>query len=262
MQPILVTPFHDPGGSFFRHLVAIEPGLKRAFSNAVLGLTPATIRAGPAALDLLRADPFYVLFPSAEAPVGQQWSDLYRHAVSISQPEQVLDLCFLDRLAFILQTGYREVFLQDILGLDPACPALLFCRSERAWNSHPPNYRQIEQFAVRAGQLLFGQKLDYTWCHLRVRSARLDEVLKQVHQPDFSMQAEIVLGLMDSLQVKEVDWLEWEDPFLLGQDGNALRCERENSRLEAEKRLAYILPVLQILLRFNFGSAQAGEEAI
>jgi hypothetical protein len=48
---------------------------------------------------------------------------------------------------------------------------------------------------------------------------------------------------------QEIDeYLEWEDPFLLSCDGFALKAEREKSSLETQKRLAYIVSILQILV--------------
>jgi hypothetical protein len=169
----------------------------------------------------------------------------------VSPPDQVLDLCFLDRLAFILQSEYRETFIQDVRTLPLGMPALLFCRSERAWRTHPRNYREIEQFTTQVGEFLFGKTLDFAWCHLKVRSSRLKKVLDQVHNSDLSVLAEITLGLLDVLEVKWVDWLAWEDSFLLGRDEAELKEEREKSRTETEKRLATLLPTLQTLMGYE-----------
>ena len=251
MLPTLVTPLHDLGGSILQHLELIEPVLKQVFLNAVMSVTQATIRGNPAQVDRLRADPFYKLFPVAAKQVGDQFADLYWQAVSVSQSGQILDLCFLDRLAFILQSDHKVAFLQDIHSLDPAESALLFSRSERAWATHPTNYRQIEQFATQIGEFLFGKYLDFAWCHLKVRSGRLEKVLDQVHNPDLSVLAEIMLGLMDAIRMKAVDWLAWEDPFLLGRDQEELKRERENSRAETERRLATCLSTIQTLTRYQ-----------
>jgi hypothetical protein len=45
----------------------------------------------------------------------------------------------------------------------------------------------------------------------------LQEVLPGVSKRDLSMVAEIVLGLKETMQTKEVDWLVWEDPFIYSQ---------------------------------------------
>lgn len=232
MLPTLVTPLNDPTGFILTHLEVIEPMMKQVFSNAVMSTTEETMQVNPVQMDRLQEDPFYKLFPVIGKQVGYQFVDLYRQAVSLSQPDQILDLCFLDRLSFILQTDHKDAFLQDIHDLDAVESALIFSRSERAWATHPRNYRQTEQFATQFGTFLFGKQLDYAWCHLRVRSARLKNVLDQVHNPDLSILAEITLGLMDNLRVKVEGWLAWEDPFLLRRDPEELKKERENSRAE------------------------------
>ena len=49
--------------------------------------------------------------------------------------------------------------------------------------------------------------------------------------------------------MRNVDWLEWEDPFLLKRSAQDLKREREESVEETEKRLAYVLPTVQTLVR-------------
>jgi hypothetical protein len=48
-----------------------------------------------------------------------------------------------------------------------------------------------------------------------------------------------------------VDWLAWEDPFILACDPTELKRERENSLSETKKRLNYVLPMLDTLTRLS-----------
>ena len=48
-------------------------------------------------------------------------------------------------------------------------------------------------------------------------------------------------------QADYVDWLAWEDPFILNCDAAQLKRERENSLAETQKRLSYALPMMEIL---------------
>ena len=57
--------------------------------------------------------------------------------------------------------------------------------------------------------------------------------------------------LQDHIQIRNVDWLAWEDPFLLGWDSNELKRERENSIAETHKRLSYAVPMLETLLKLS-----------
>jgi hypothetical protein len=61
------------------------------------------------------------------------------------------------------------------------------------------------------------------------------------------MMAEFVLLLKDKIQTKQVDWLAWEDPFIYSRDPQELKEEKEDSKEEVRKRLAYVIPMLQLL---------------
>ncbi len=61
------------------------------------------------------------------------------------------------------------------------------------------------------------------------------------------MVAEMVLPLIGETRTQEVDWLAWEDPFILSRDPQQLKEEREHSQQEMRKRLAYVIPMLQLL---------------
>jgi len=65
------------------------------------------------------------------------------------------------------------------------------------------------------------------------------------------MVAEMIFYLQDKIQTRDVDWLAWEDPFILSRDSTALMCERENSLDETKKRLHYVLPMIETLTRLS-----------
>ncbi len=48
-----------------------------------------------------------------------------------------------------------------------------------------------------------------------------------------------------------MDWLAWEDPFVLGREAAELKRERENSRAETYKRLSYAVPMIETLTRLS-----------
>jgi len=48
-----------------------------------------------------------------------------------------------------------------------------------------------------------------------------------------------------------VDWLAWEDPLILSRDANEYKLERENSLAETNKRLNYVLPMIETLTRLS-----------
>ena len=65
----------------------------------------------------------------------------------------------------------------------------------KAWSTHHQNYAAIEQFATTVGELLFGRRLDFTWCHLAITAARLPGVVTQAGSHDLSVLAEMTLAI-------------------------------------------------------------------
>lgn len=248
MAAVFVTPIHDPSGVMFPHLFAITPQLQTLFDRTFLSITPSTQANHPQAVARLLADDFFDVFlPQDVLPVGTELTLLYRHAAAACPPETILHLCFIDRVAFALQSQYQPQFSADIQTLTPTQTPLIFQRSAAAWRTHPRNYRQLEQMVTATGQMLLGQSLDFAWCHLAVQAGELRAILPRVQRTDFSVCAELVLFLRATIQTRDVDWLAWEDPLILGRPARQLKREREQSVTEARKRLAYVLPMLQVL---------------
>jgi hypothetical protein len=255
MLPNVAFPLHDPDGSFLPYLEAIELPLKRIFHAAFIGVTPETVRNNPEVVERLGQDRFVRLVPVPSSGVGDQFLYLYRQAASLSHPQQVIHLCFVDRLAFILHSRFAEIFAADLASLEPEDTPMLFCRSAEAWGTHPRNYYEIEHFATRMGIYLFGKALDFTWCHLAIQASLLEWVAPQVKNHDLSVLAEIVLVLRERLKTRDVDWLAWEDPYLLEREAAELKAEREKSPGEVRKRLGYVLPTLEALRKYSGGDA-------
>jgi hypothetical protein len=259
MASVAVLPIHDPAGELLPHLPKVMPRMASAFAGAFLGITAATAEAQPGWVDWLHAhdcggggfehDGFYRgIFHRPGLAVGDQFRELYAGAAAAYPPDALLHLCFIDRLAFILQSAQCGAFVADMQAADTEDSPLIYHRSEAAWATHPANYRAAERMVTTAGELLFGRTLDFAWCHLAIRAGALGEIIPRTSRPDLSMMAEIVVQAMGQrIRTKEVDWLAWEDPFVAGRDPCELRREREGSVQETRKRLAYVIPMLQIL---------------
>jgi hypothetical protein len=65
------------------------------------------------------------------------------------------------------------------------------------------------------------------------------------------MVAEMIFHMQENIKTRDVDWLAWEDPFMLSQDAAKLKHERENSLDETNKRLRYIIPMIETLTRLS-----------
>jgi hypothetical protein len=251
MKPALAFPFNDSDERMLLHLQAILPGLKQHFERAYISL-PVSARSPSEHLQQLQADDFFTVFPVERGmQVGELFAYLYRRAAQAAPPDQNIHLCYLDRLAFALEGGYRESFWRDIDALSAGDLPLIFQRSPLAWATHPQNYRAIEGMVTTVGRHLFGKELDYAWCHLVVQAGELRGIMSLVRNPDLSMVAEMVYYLQDIIQTREVDWLSWEDPFILERDAADLKHERENSPEETHKRLAYVLPMIEMLTKHS-----------
>lgn len=251
MKPALAFPFNDPDGTLFPHLQAILPYLKEHFERGYL-CPPRSTLQHVENMQQLRSDDFFTIIPiDRDRQIGEHFHYLYQHAAEAAPPEQIMHLCYLDRVAFALEGEYRDPFLADIDSLARADAPIIFQRSSIAWATHPQNYRRLEGIVTVVGNNLFGRELDYAWCHIAVPAGRLREILPSVRNPDLSMVAEMIFYMRDEIQTRDVDWLSWEDPFILARDAAELKQERENSLEETNKRLRYVLPMIETLTRFS-----------
>jgi hypothetical protein len=229
MRPALAFPFNDPEGTMFPHLQAILPDLKAHFEHAYL-CPPLSTWKHVDHMQLLQADDFFSLFPvDHDMQIGERFGYLYRRAAEAAPAEQILHLCYLDRLALALEGGYRDSFLAEVDSLAVQDVPVIFQRSQKAWETHPRNYRDLEGIVTTVGRHLFGKDLDYAWCHIAVCAGEMREVMPLVGNPDLSMVAEMIFYLQDHIQTRDVDWLAWEDPFVLTRDLQELKREREHS---------------------------------
>jgi hypothetical protein len=249
LLPTVAFPYHDPDLQMFPHLQAILPDLKALFKRAYI-CPPLNTRRHASLMEWLARDDFFMVFPlDRQLQIGEHFSYLYMKAAQAADPDEIIHLAYIDRLSFALEGQYREQFMRDVKSLTLEHLPLIFQRSATAWQTHPRNYYEIESFVTTIGKILFGKSLDYAWCHLVVRAAQLLKILPQVRKPDLSMVSEMVLFLQPDINTREVDWLAWEDPFVLERDPEELKSERENSPEETQKRLSYAMPMVENLLQ-------------
>jgi hypothetical protein len=249
MLPAIVLPFHDPQAIMLPYLWQLDSWLKLTFTHAYLGLSHPTRLNQPAAVDRLQRDPFYRLtFNEPGSGPGQHYRAVYQSAVEGCSPVQRLHLCDFDRPAFALSTAYRQAYLDDLAWADAQNPPVLFQRTPAAWATYPDNYREIEGLVARVGELLYGQTYDIGWSYLVLQASDLAWVLPQLNSLDFGVLIEVLLLLRPRLLTRPVDWLAWEDPFILGREAGELRLERSRSQAETVKRLRGLLPFFRHFL--------------
>jgi hypothetical protein len=251
MRPALAFPYNDPDGTMLPHMQAILPDLREHFDHAYVCSPPSSLELLKQN-DLLLTDDFFTVYPvDGNKLIGERFAYLYQRTADSAHPDQLLHLCYPDRTSFALEGKYRDSFLADIDSLTADDLPLIFHRSQVAWETHPQNYHQLEEIVTIVGKNLFGRELDYGWCHIVVQAKQLREIMPLVKNPDLSMVAEMIFYMQDDIQTREVDWLAWEDPFILGRDADELKREREQSLDETKKRLNYVLPMLETLTRLS-----------
>ena len=231
------------------HLFQLDAWLKQTFDHAYLGLSHPTQLNQPAAVDRLQSDPFYRLtFNPPGSQPGEHYRAVYQSAVDGCSPAQRLHLCDFDRPVFALATAYRQAYVDDLAWANDQTPPVLFQRTPAAWATYPDNYREIEGLVTRVGELLYGQTYDFGWSYLVLQASDLAPLLPQLVSRDFGVLIELLILLRPRLLTRSVDWLAWEDPFLLGRDAGELRLERSQSQAETVKRLRGLLPFFRHFL--------------
>jgi hypothetical protein len=143
MKPALAFPFNDPDGTMFSHLQAILPDLKKHFESAYI-CPPFSTRRHANHLQQLQADDFFTIFyVEREMQIGELFAYLYQRGET-AHPDQIIHLCYFDRLAFPLRGA------------------------------------NIEGIVTTVGRNLFARELDYAWCHLVVCAVELREIIPLV----------------------------------------------------------------------------------
>ena len=248
MRPVAAIPLHDPDGLVLPRLNSVLEQLKQLFEKVYISISQETRNSQQAQVAWIEKDGlFKVVDIPAGISIGDHFHRLYSTASLSAFPEQLIHLCYPDRLAFALGSSYKEQFMVDVNMIPESSAPLLFMRSAAAWATHPRNYQVIERMATEAGELVFHQTLDFGWCHLVMPAGYLRFALQSTHNHDLSMVAEILMAIAGQVQTKEVDWLSWEDPFILGREAEGLKQERENDLEEVHKRLSYIVPILGLI---------------
>lgn len=145
--------------------------------------------------------------------------------------------------------------MKDILEVDLSIGHTLFMRSAKAWETHSQNYYAAESMVTEVGRILFNKTLDFTWCHLTLTAQQLKDSLPFLTAHDLVITAQIILSYKDIIHTKVVDWLAWEDPFILNKKSEEYKKEKEQDIEETKKRLNYVLPIIELLFKEYKNSA-------
>ena len=244
----IILPIHDPQKLLFPLLEQFTPQLKTLYTHAFVSVSPTSEKLQKKYILRLQNDSFFTVnFNQPDSQTGDQFLSAYTSATTHSDPQTMLHSCDLDKVACYLSGQHKADYINDIQWANQQSQPVLFQRSEAAWQTFPENYRIIEHYAIDTGKMLFNQTYDFACSHFAMQSHLLASLLPHIHGHDFRILLEIILLVRDQLLTKNVDWLEWEDPFVLGRDPQELRQERDASPYETYRRLQYVVPFLQML---------------
>ncbi len=247
MPPIIAFPLHDKNGRIISLLEKAIPDLKLLFSKCVVGFSPATFELQQEYIEALAKDSFFEIVSNPkDSQIGDHFVSVYKRGAEIVSNNEIIHLTSADRLLFVLLGEHKEEFVADIKESVNFKNPVLYMRSKKAWASHPLKYYAAESALTKVGEILFEKTLDFAWCHLAAPAGDLVEIMPTVKQKDLTILSEMILRLKDKIQTKNVDWLSWEDPFILDIDLEELKNKVEKD--DVGKRLSYVVPMLEFLL--------------
>lgn len=247
-MPVLAFALHDPNNIESKFLRKITPFLKQHFSCVYIRFTYETIQNNKSSVEWFKHDNFFRTSECPEnSPIGEHFVDIYKEVAKNSPPTEIVHLCTPDRLAFAVEF-YPAELAHAFESANKSAVPVLFTRSKLAWATHPKTYHALESALSKEGEVLFGKYFDFAWCHLVLRLKDLTQVIPHLSIQDYTFMAEMIVFFKDSLVMKEVDWLSWEDPYIYDRNADELRAEREHSADETAKRLSYVVPIMNYLV--------------
>ncbi len=251
---ILTFPYYDPSGRYNHAFQRQLETLQSAFDAVCVSVASPTGKDNASFVRYLEAQGCATFDNPAGATIGKQSREALRLALARAQVRQPIFFGFLDRILFTLETEWRWQFLQD-LKVYRSAEFLMFERSQAAWDTHPENYREIEQMVSRMFELFCGRSIELMPCALLLSYDAASSILSQSSSPSYEVWAEWTLLAMRSgipVTTRKVDWLAWEHPHWKGVDSTELKRCREASPDEVIKRIEMNVPVALMLAEERF----------
>jgi hypothetical protein len=236
---ILAFPYYDPGGKYNQAFQRQLAALKSSFDGICISVVPPTSRDNAAFVQYLEEQGCSVYSSAPNTLHGLHSREALRLALEHAQAQQSIFFGFLDRILFALETGWGTSFLQDLRTYQ-ATKFVLFERSHAAWNTHPANFREIEQMVSRMFEFLHGQFIELMPCAFILSYPVASVILSQSVSASTDVWGEWVLLAMKNqipITTQKVDWLAWKDPYWEHVEPDTLKHSRETGRDETIKRI-------------------------
>lgn len=254
---VLTSLYYDPAVQYNRVFQRQLDALQSAFDVVCVSVAPPTGEDNADFVHYLKAQDCAVSDNPTEATIGNQSREALRLALQYT--DQPIFFAFLDRILFALETQWRGQFLQD-LQVCRAAEFVVFERSQAAWDTHPSNYREIEQMVSRIFELFCGRSIELMSCALLLSYHAAGAILSQSTSLSHEVWAEwMLLAIKDGIPIttRKVDWLVWEHPYWENVDPDALKRKQEASRDEVVKRIEMNAPVALMLAEERFRHIKA-----
>jgi hypothetical protein len=261
---ICTFPYHDPDGVYNQVFERQLEHLKTVFGSICISASPPTLAGNSAFVDYLSQQGCHLSRNQPGSTLGDHFRQALRLAVNQARDRQSIFFGFIDRILFALETHWKEHFVQDLRECTTR-ECVLFERSAFAWETHPANYREMEQMVSRAGEWLYGESIELGLCGLLLSAAAGKTIVNQSVSSSMEVLAEWVLLAMKNgipITAKKVDWVLWEDPYWEGIAPETLKQQREQSREETAKRISMNAPFLLVMAEERFRNVIARVERI
>jgi hypothetical protein len=248
---ILTIPYYDPSGRYGEAVQQRFGMLKSVFSEICLSAISPTYENNADLMQRLEQQGCHIVKNLPGASVGSQSREALRLAASFGQP---IFFGFLDRLLLALEVNWRDTFIRDVRACEDA-GYRVFERSQSAWETHPGNYREIEQMVSRMFEWLWGEYIELMPCAFILSHTVAGSILSQSVSPGYEIWAEWMLLAMKegiAITTKQVDWLPYQHPYWEGIAPEAMRREREQSQAETLKRIRMNMPVSSLMTEERF----------
>lgn len=258
---ILAFQYYDPEGQLATAFERQLDTLQSTFDQVCVSIVPPTAQCNTRLLRLLQqrgwaarhVEPGTTIADHARAALGL--------AAERAGASQGVFFGFLDRILFALETGWRDSFLDDIRTCEQV-PCLVFERSPSAWDTHPANYREIEQMATRTCELLCGRAIDLMPCALILSPSVARKVLAQSRSLYYEVWGEwILLAALNGapIRVRQVDWLAWEHPHWERVAPDVLKRRWEADPQETVRRIKRHVSTMLMLTDKRFRELRFAE---
>ncbi len=252
---MLVTfPYYDPTAKYNESLRRQLPVLKSAFNSICLSIVPPTTKENGHFVRYLQEQGCLTFQNAPGTQHGAHSREALRLAVNRARVDESIYFGFADRILFALETNFRESFLRD-LGSFQSQAYVLFERSEAAWETHPANFREIEEMVSRMFEFMHGQSIDLMPCGFVFSRATAELILSQSTSASTEVWGEwVLLALKNKIPItrEKVDWLAWKDPYWEGIEPDKLKRSRDASQQETIKRIRMNVPAMLMLTEERF----------